>query len=119
MWILAMLACVPLDGPLPAGTWGGEHWSLVVTPEGATLETDCAHGDLVDRVAVGGELEAAVGWVTEGGPVPEDPPDPVPAILRARATARHLWGTLSDDAGGWEAEVDVRLDEEPLLYKCL
>jgi hypothetical protein len=32
------------------GTWGGPHVVLNVTPEGATLEYDCAHGTMDGRV---------------------------------------------------------------------
>lgn len=120
MLILALLlACTPLDGLLPAGTWGAESWSLVVDADGsAVLETDCAHGVIEHLEAVDGEVDVAVAWTPEGGPTPEDPPPPEGVTLTGSATATRLVGTVSHDDGDWEREIDVKLDVEPVLYKC-
>lgn len=120
MWFLFLLACAPLDGALPDGTWGGEHWSLVSDGTAGVLETDCAHGEALDPlIAYEGGLEVGIDWVGEGGASdPENPPDPVPATLSADVNARRLVGVLSADDGAWEQDVDVRLGQEPVLFKC-
>jgi hypothetical protein len=35
---------------LPTGTWGGEHIALEVTDKGATIDYDCAHGSITERI---------------------------------------------------------------------
>ncbi len=121
MWLILFLACAPLDGALPAGTWGGEHWSLLVRDDlTGVLETDCAHGEALDLLTADeGELEVGVDWILEGGASdPEDPPEPVSATLSALVNTRRLTGVLAADDGAWDQDVDVRLGEEPMLLKC-
>lgn len=120
MFLLLLMACVPLDGALPASTWGGPSWSLVVADDATgTLETDCALGTFLDPlVAEEGSLEVALDWDLGGGPDMEDPPDPIPATLVADVTAHRLVGLLAPDDGAWESEVDVRLGEQPVLLRC-
>lgn len=33
------------------GTWGGEHIAMEVTDAGATIEYDCAHGRITEKIA--------------------------------------------------------------------
>ncbi len=35
---------------LPTGTWGGEHIALEVADNGATIDYDCAHGSITERI---------------------------------------------------------------------
>src|SRR3979411_2412047 len=37
---------------LPVGLWGGEHISMEVTGQGATVEYDCAHATIGQRIAL-------------------------------------------------------------------
>jgi hypothetical protein len=121
--VLFLAACgVPIDGPLPQGTWGGPHFELRVGADGsAALEADCAHGDLGVISADQGEVEVSFDWVSEGGPVPEPPeePDATPVTLTATATARRLDGVLAADDGSFETDVEVRLGRPSTLLKCL
>jgi hypothetical protein len=32
------------------GTWGGQHISLEATAEGATIDYDCAHGTITEKI---------------------------------------------------------------------
>ena len=48
---------LPINGQvrtkgLPVGLWGGEHISLEVTEQGATIEYDCAHATIEQRIAL-------------------------------------------------------------------
>lgn len=36
------------------GAWGGEHIAMEVTDPGATIEYDCAHGRITEKIAPGG-----------------------------------------------------------------
>jgi len=82
---------------LPTGTWGGEHVELTVTDSGATLEFDCAAGEIATppsaddagRVDVEGVfVRQSAGAVRIG----EEPPR-----LRARYTGRLSGKTLTFD----------------------
>jgi hypothetical protein len=57
---------------LPVGLWGGEHISMDVTERGATIEYDCAHATIDQRIALDrrGRFDVPGRQVSEhGGPV--------------------------------------------------
>ena len=68
---------LPMNGEartkrLPMGLWGGEHISLQVTERGATIEYDCAHATINQRIALDrrGRFDVSGIQVQEhGGPV--------------------------------------------------
>lgn len=67
------------------GTWGGEHIAMEVTDAGATIEYDCAHGRITERIApdAEGKFEAkGVHTRERGGPVRQGENDEEPAIYR-------------------------------------
>ena len=69
-------------GAVAAGAWGGEHILLNVSTRGATVEFDCAHGEITNPMAVDkrGNFDVAGTFTPEhGGPVRRDeniPPAP-------------------------------------------
>jgi hypothetical protein len=57
---------------LPLGLWGGEHISIEVTEQGATVEYDCAHAAINQRIILDrrGRFDVSGMQVLErGGPV--------------------------------------------------
>ena len=68
---------LPINGQvrtkgLPVGLWGGEHISMEVTEQGATIEYDCAHAAINQRIALDqrGRFDVSGMQVQErGGPV--------------------------------------------------
>lgn len=57
------------------GLWGGEHISLEVTADGATVDYDCAHGSIDQKIILNerGRFSVAGTHVRErGGPVRKD-----------------------------------------------
>ena len=66
--------------------WGGHHISMKVTPQGATLEFDCAHGNILEPIKANakGEFTARGTYTPErGGPVSRDnPPPDLPATYK-------------------------------------
>jgi hypothetical protein len=57
---------------LTPGTWGGKHIRLEVTERGATIEYDCAHGVVEQRIVVdraGRFSVAGTHYEEHGGPV--------------------------------------------------
>src|SRR5437667_2803284 len=67
---------LPINGQvrtkgLPVGPWGGEHINLEVTEQGATIEYDCAHATIEQRIALDrrGRFDVAGMQIQErGGP---------------------------------------------------
>ncbi|HEX6190156.1 MAG TPA: hypothetical protein VFZ40_19030 [Pyrinomonadaceae bacterium] len=69
------------------GRWGGEHIAMEVTDAGATIEYDCAHGRITEKIApdAGGKFEAKGAYTRErGGPTRqrEDEDNEQPAVYR-------------------------------------
>lgn len=67
------------------GQWGGEHIAMEVTDAGATIEYDCAHGRITEKIApdADGKFEAKGAHKREhGGPTRDDEDDGQPAIYR-------------------------------------
>ena len=68
---------LPINGEvrtkgLPVGLWGGEHISVQVTERGATIEYDCAHATINQRITLDrrGRFDVSGMQVPEhGGPV--------------------------------------------------
>jgi hypothetical protein len=71
------MAGLPMNGEartkeLPAGLWGGEHISMEVTERRTTVEYDCAHATIDQRIALDrrGRFDVSGMQVQErGGPV--------------------------------------------------
>jgi len=113
-----------LLGPELIGAWGGEHVSLTVVRDGATVEYDCAHGTLAQPVVPDprGNFDVLGAHVFEhGGPVQEgEIPDEHPARYRGWTNGR--WMTLRvtlTDTGQLLGPYELRKGEQALLYKCL
>jgi hypothetical protein len=61
-------------GSISEGVWGGEHVRLEVSGKGATLEFDCAHGQILEPLILdrAGRFQAKGTYTQEhGGPVRE------------------------------------------------
>jgi hypothetical protein len=57
---------------LPTGTWGGEHIALEATEAGATIDYDCAHGTITEKIILDGRGKFKVKGLhvkEHGGPV--------------------------------------------------
>ena len=67
------------------GNWGGEHIAMEVTDGGATIEYDCAHGRITERIApaADGKFEAkGIHKRERGGPTRQGEDEGQPAIYR-------------------------------------
>ena len=58
-------------GSVTLGVWGGKNLEMQVTPQGATLEFDCAQGTISEPLSLddAGKFHAKGTFHTEGGPV--------------------------------------------------
>ncbi|HEY5178005.1 MAG TPA: hypothetical protein VII95_20810 [Terriglobales bacterium] len=74
------------DASTTPDLWGGHDVSMEVTAQGANLEFDCAHGNMLEPIKANAKGEfAARGTYTpeHGGPISRDnPPRDLPAIYK-------------------------------------
>src|SRR5688572_20054419 len=67
------------------GTWGGEHIAMEITDAGATIEYDCAHGRITEKISLNadGTFETKGFHTRErGGPVRQGENNEEPAVYR-------------------------------------
>jgi hypothetical protein len=67
------------------GTWGGEHIAMEVTDAGATIEYDCAHGRIAQKIPPDpeGKFKAKGTHTRErGGPTRQGEDEGQPAVYR-------------------------------------
>ncbi len=111
---------------LPQGSWGGTHIGLSITEGGASLEYDCAHGTIDQRVELDADGRFDVRGTHEeetGGPPPEisisnmDEPDqtktPV-ATPRAASTGRGRPARYTGQVTGRKLTLTVTLTDTNL-----
>jgi hypothetical protein len=123
--VLALVACG--DSPTAAdlvGEWGGEHIALTITPTGAVLEFDCAHGSIVEPIVpdAAGVFDVAGIYVREhGGPIREgEPPDSHPARYVGRIDGSRMTLTVTlTDGPKPQASYTLRQGAPPQVYKCV
>lgn len=73
------------------GQWGGQHIAMEVTDSGATIEYDCAHGRINEKISpdADGKFEAKGVHARErGGPTRQGEDNEQPAVYR---------GSIKDD----------------------
>ena len=67
------------------GQWGGQHIAMEVTDAGATIEYDCAHGRITEKIVpdADGKFEAKGLHARErGGPTRQGENNEQPAVYR-------------------------------------
>ncbi|MGB9179784.1 MAG: hypothetical protein WCB68_11115 [Pyrinomonadaceae bacterium] len=76
---------------LSAGGWGGQHVGLEVTTDGATLDFDCAHGEINQAIVLDsdGRFNVQGTYTIEG-------PGPIRAGKNYSSSARYS-GSVSGD----------------------
>ena len=108
---------------LPLGVWGGIHIRMEVTPQGSTIELDCAHATIGQSIPLdrGGRFTVAGIYVPEhGGPVRRDEAAAgYPVRFSGRLSGKTL--TLSIRKGDTRASIGaftLRLGTPPIVRKC-
>lgn len=120
-------ACAPVpptDGAPLAGTWGGTHIGLTLTPTGGLLDYDCGAGTIAGPLilAPGGEFRA-VGTHTPGTGGPErmgEGRPSYPADYRGRIIGDRMTLVVHVPAlGAPEASYALQRGAAPTLLRCL
>ena len=120
LWVMG---CSDPAGPADAlGDWGGEGAAMIALADQVTFEFDCAHGTVAGLLSLDGNgaFEVSGLWVPEGGPIPDPPPEGLPAVFRGRVSGDNL--TLEVDILPREVTAgpyQLRRDRSPFLRKCL
>ncbi len=122
------VATAPEPGPVVAGAvtsgvWGATGARLTLTEQGGTLELDCAHGGLDQRLIVSsGRFDVPGFFVAEhGGPTRADEtPDREPVRFTGEAAndvlvLRIVHSRTPRTDGPW----DLRLGQPGRIVKCL
>lgn len=127
--LLALLtAAPPTPAPAPperllAGRWGGRGVALQVSPEGARLELDCAHGTIRPpmRIDESGGFRLQGTFVQERpGPARQDRgEDGVPAVYIGSTDGKTMSLTVSlQDADRTLGPFTLERDAPPRVRKC-
>lgn len=108
----------------PAGEWGTRGAELNVTPAGAEIEFDCAHGTIDEplRLDLSGRFDAAGTFSRErGGPVRiDEKPDSHPARYRGRVEGQTMTLTVTlTETKEDIVTLTLTRGQPPRLTKCL
>lgn len=107
---------------IPRGEWGGTHISMNVGEQSATIEFDCAHGEIPGplNVDAAGKFELRGTFTPErGGPIRADETDRgQPAVYSGTIEGKTMTLTLKI-AGSDETETFTLEKGKPAnLFKC-
>jgi hypothetical protein len=120
---------LPMNGEarpkgLPVGLWGGEHISMQVTDQHTTIEYDCAHGTIDQRIALDrrGRFNVSGMQVQErGGPARQDGqlggyPVRFSGQVNGKTMKLSVRNSVTKELIG---DFTLILGSEPKLRKCL
>jgi hypothetical protein len=109
---------------LSTGVWGGQHVSMEVTEEGATLEFDCAHGTISGRLSMSedGKVTLKGRYAREhGGPIRQgEDQSGQPATYSGTSDGKTLTFTIIiDDSKEEIGTFTLTHGKEGRVRKCL
>lgn len=121
--LAALAACGDLTvTSLEFTTWGGTHIGLVITVSGATVEYDCAEGEILEPIRLTGGKFNVLGlhYLGMGGPIGVDRVHPRPARFEGRVDGdrMNMTVTLTDTKEQVGTFALVR-GASPHVFKCL
>ena len=121
LFLLALTPAAAKGKTIVAGAWGGEHVSLQVSEKGATLEFDCAHGEIAKPIKpdAHGRFNVPGTFTMEhGGPVMRDEnPSSAPARYSGQVKGDTMALTITrgkEKLGTYT----LKRGEAPKLMKC-
>lgn len=124
-----MVGGLPIDGEartkgLLVGLWGGEHISMQVTERRTTVEYDCAHGTIDQRIALDrrGRFDVSGIQTSEhGGPVREnEQPAGYPVRFTGQVNGKTMKLSVTNSATKTlVGNFTLVYGDEPRLRKCM
>ncbi len=120
---LSVLSCGDLTvTSLEFTTWGGTHIGLVITVSGASVEYDCAEGEILEPIRLTNGKFTVLGlhYMGMGGPIGVDRVHPRPARFEGTVDGdrMHMTVTLTDTKEQVGVYTLVR-GASPHVFKCL
>ena len=121
------MARLPINGEvrkkgLRVGLWGGEHISMEVTARRTTIEYDCAHATIDQRITLDrrGQFKVSGKQVQEqGGPVRQNELlNSYPAQLTGRVSGTRMDLTVKRDNGELIGTFTLVYGQQASLKKC-
>lgn len=107
---------------IPRGEWGGTHISMNVGEQSATIEFDCAHGEISGPLTIDGEgkFELRGTFTRErGGPVRADETGKKePAIYSGKITGNKMTLTMKLSDSNESETFTLEKGKEAELFKC-
>lgn len=108
---------------LPVGLWGGEHISMQVTEQRTTVEYDCAHGTIDQRITLDrlGRFDVPGMQIPEhGGPVRRDEqPSGYPVRFAGQVNGKTMkLSVKNSDTKALIGDFTLVFGSEPKLRKC-
>lgn len=122
MLCTAMLVYSRMMDQIPTGEWGGSHISMNVGERAATIEYDCAHGEIPGPLSVDGEGKFHLrGTFTRerGGPVRADETSKAePATYSGTITGNKMTLTMKLSDSDESETFTLEKGKAAELFKC-
>jgi hypothetical protein len=107
---------------IPKGEWGGSHIRMIVGERSATIEYDCAHGEIPGPLTIDSEGKFHLrGTFTRerGGPVrADDTPRPEPATYSGTIKGNVMTLTMKLSASDDTETFTLEKGKPAELFKC-
>jgi hypothetical protein len=125
--LLVLTSCAAMNPPKPppplAGSWGGQHIGLSLTPEGGTVDYDCASGRIDGPVvpnAIGEFHVRGTHTASAAGPVREGQvPQSLPALYSGSVKGSVITLEVVVPATGLViGPTELQQDRPPQLTRC-
>lgn len=121
--VAAVAACGDLTlTSLEFTTWGGTHIGLVITVSGASVEYDCAEGEILEPIILNDGKFNVLGlhYMGMGGPIGVDRVHPRPARYEGRVDGDQMTMTVTlNDTKEQVGTYTLVRGANPHVVKCL
>ena len=120
--LIASMANAQQTQRIAMGVWGGQHITIDVGSRTATIEFDCAHGEIEGPLVVDGEGKFRLpGTFTRerGGPIrADDVPQPEPATYTGTIKGNRMTLTLKLSNEDDDETFTLEKGKQGDLFKC-
>ncbi len=123
--VAGLAGCLEANVPeVVTGDWGGQHLGLVASSSGATLEYDCAAGNINEPIrpdAAGRFSVSGEHYPGHGGPsFSDETPIKRPARYDGRVRGENMTLTVTlTDRNEVLGSFTLRFGRTPYVFKCL
>ena len=120
--VTVMLVYSQMPQRIPRGEWGGTHIQMNVGDQSATIEYDCAHGEILGPLIINGQGKFKLdGTFTpeRGGPIrADDKPRPQAAVYSGEIKGSTMTLTLKVTDADETETFTLEKGKQGELFKC-